>query len=246
MKRKKMIYSILLVLLIGFILFFYQAFNGNPISKAYSKNVLGTYLNNNYPSKEFRIDDGVYDFKFSQYIFEVVEIGSIKDSDGGLKKYEFNVSGFIKPVVNWDGIYYANLDEPLMEKLGQEAAKEIEGVLKEEVPSVHSVEIQIEVLKGKLDPATSWNKNLSLEKPIQMHIVLDSTNQTTKDVFDDAKKIQNIIESEGYKYDYVNINGNGFDNKYSDGKDDRGYVKFAISFEKDTKLQLNDVEEFDQ
>lgn len=244
MKKKKMIYSILLVLLIGIVLFFYNAFNGNPISKVYSKKVLENYLSDTYTNKEFRIKDGFYDFKFSEYIFEVIEIGNA--TEDGPAKYEFSVSGFIKPIVTTDGIYYANLDEDLMMKLGQEASREIESILREKVASVKGVDIQLELLKGKLDSATKWNKDLPLEKPLQMHIVIDSTNQTKEDVLNDTKKIQTVLDSEGYVYDYATINGNGFDQEHGDGKDERGYVKYSISFDKGVTPQLKDVEEFDQ
>ncbi|MFJ7730053.1 hypothetical protein ACIQXV_28705 [Neobacillus sp. NPDC097160] len=243
MKKKKAIYSVLLVLLIGAVLFFYNAFNGNPISKYYSKKVLEDYLTETYPDRKFHINDGFYNFKFSEYVFEIIEIGS---NAGGQEKYEIIVQGFIQPTISWDGIYYANLDEGLMEKLSQEASKELKQLLSEKISSLKGVDVFIEVQKGDFDPSVTWNKELKLQKPMWIDILLDSTNQTKEDVFNDAKKIQKIVDENGYRYSHVNINGNGFDNKYGSDKDDRGYVKYATSFDKDEKIRLKDIEEFNQ
>ncbi|MGG3800684.1 hypothetical protein [Metabacillus fastidiosus] len=240
MKNKKIIYSVILVLLIGFALFLYSEFNGNPLSKYLSKKALESYLEIAHPDKKLQIDEGFYNFKFKEYQYTVKEIG-----DNPLNEYEFTVKGFLDPVVDMDGIYTGNLDEKLMEKLGKEAAEEIKSTLSKKVKSVHSVEVWLQVQKDDFPSDTNWSKEMKLEKPMGMHIVLDATNAMKKDVLKDIKQIQAILNEENYYYDSVNINGNYFgkDDEYVKDGVNLGYVKFSVSFPKDMDLTLKDIEE---
>lgn len=238
MKRKKWIYIVLIIILVVPILFFYNAFNGNPIWKMASESALKDYLKETYPDQEFNIDEGFYNFKFSEYSFKVNKIG-VEDQ----KKYEINVRGFFKPTVAFDEIYMDNLDEPLMEKLGNEAAAELQTVFKD-VNSIVTINVRIEVLKGTYDTSINWSKDLKIEKPIYIDILMDAGNMPREQLLEEMKKMQSHLNTEGYTYDNVNINANLFDGKY--GKDDQGYVKYASSFTKDKKLSLKDIEEYNQ
>lgn len=233
---KKKVYTVLLVLLVGLVLFLYNAFNGNPVSQLVSKTALENYLAATYPEKELRVDDGFYDFKFGgTYEFDVTEIGS--DSN----KYEFSVSGFFKPEVIWDGIRNDRLDEKLMDRLSKEAAREITSLLKSEVKNVKSVEVYLEVLKGQLDPDVPWDKTLKLEEgPLEIDVVLDSAQDRKKDFLQHTKKIQSLLNQEGYNYQSADISGNDF-------SQDRelGDVKFFTSFGPKAKLTLKDIDQAD-
>ncbi|MFS0863930.1 hypothetical protein [Fredinandcohnia sp. 179-A 10B2 NHS] len=248
MKKKKIISSVILALLVLFVLYVYNAFNGNPISKFYATKVVENYLSETYPEREFRVDEGFYNFKFSEYSFNVIEIGSVGEQESkeyGPREYEFTVRGFIKPFVNIDSIYTENLDQPLITKLSEEAQNEIQTLLAKEVPSVAGVGVMIEVQKGTYPETTEWNKELKLEKPIDMHIVLDATTSSKDDVFKESKQIQKILNENGYNYGSVNINANVIEVKGGDiSKDELGYVKFALSFGTDTEIKKKDIEEF--
>lgn len=246
MKKRKVIYSVIISVLVLIVLYFYHSFNGNPISKFYANKVLENYLEETYPNREFRIEEGFYNFKFSTYDFNVIEIGGTSEKKGP-NEYEFAVRGFVKPYVTIDSIYTENLDEPLMEKLSTEAQAEITGLLQQTVPVVKGISVSLEVQQGTYDINTTWNKGMKLEKPIYMHIVLDSTKSTKEDVFTDAKAIQKVLNENNYNYESVTINGNIIDDpnaKYV--KDDNGYVKYHISFASDSELQMKDVEVIDQ
>ena len=75
MKIKKWIYVILLILLIVPILFLYQAYNGNPVTKYFSKAALKSFLAETYPDHEYHIRNDFYNFKIGGYTYEVVQIG---------------------------------------------------------------------------------------------------------------------------------------------------------------------------
>lgn len=236
MKKKRVIYSVLLVVLIGFVFFIYNSFNGNPLSKYLAQRELNTYLKETYPDQAFHISDGFYNFKFGEYSFDARQIGT----DEAGTEYEFTLRGFLKPTVFWDGIYYSNLDEPLMEKLQNEAANEITELLADKLDVIANVSVQIEVLQGTYDQDVRWSKDLKIEKPLRLHMFLDSTNATREDVLIAAEIIQATLNEANYDYDHVTINGNIMDKKVTE-KDDFGYVKYVVSFHKDTHLKLKDV-----
>ncbi|MFS0822070.1 hypothetical protein [Bacillus sp. 1P02SD] len=243
MKKRKIMYSILLGLLVLFVLYIYNEFNGNPVSKLYSTKVLENYLEETYPDREFRIEEGFYNFKFSSYDFNVIEIGATPPNENGPKTYEFNVRGFLRPYVILDSIYTENLDEPVMEKLSAEAQTEITALLKQSVPTVKGIGVSLEVQKGDYDMNTTWSKDMKLEKPIGMHIVLDSTQSTKEDVLTESQVIQKVLNENNYSYEYVTINGNIIDDANAEYvKDDTGYVKYYVSFEMVTDIELKDIE----
>ncbi|MEH7387165.1 hypothetical protein V7147_17385 [Bacillus sp. JJ1521] len=243
MKKRKVIYSVILGLLVLFVLFIYNEFNGNPVSKYYSTKVLENYLEETYPSREFRIEEGFYNFKFKTYDFNVIEIGAPLPNENGPKTYEFNVRGFLKPNVLLDSIYTENLDEPLMEKLSAEVQKELTVLLQQSVPNVKGIDVGLEVQKGNYDMNTTWNKDMKLEKPISIFIVLDSTRSKKEDVLTESQVIQKVLNDNNYTYEYVTINGNIIEDQNAEYvKDDNGYVKYYVSFESDTDIKLKGIE----
>lgn len=246
MKKRKIVFSVLALLLIGFVLFVYNEFNGNPISKYFATQKLESYLKETYPKKEFRVDPGSYNFKDKVFPYNVIEIGSTNSDNSGPKEYRFEMRGFIKPTVQMDGIYTENLDQDLMAKIGKEAGGEIKTLLSQELKTIISVDVYVEFLKGTFPVDSHWNKSMKFEKPVWMHIYLDATNATKEQVFEDVLKLQATLNKHGYEYDSVNINANVIGDPKLSGKDDIGYVKFATSFKKNEVLKLKDVKEFNQ
>ncbi|MBS4204581.1 DUF3139 domain-containing protein [Lederbergia citrea] len=233
MKRKKWLYIVLLIVLVVPILLFYQAFNGNPVTKYASKKALKSFLAEKYSDHEYRINNEFYNFKIGGYTYQVVQIGDEQQA-----KYEFEVTGFLKPTVTYDGIYYANLDTPLMEKLSEEAAAELTSVLAEKIPEIKDMYVQIEILKGKYAADTEWKKDLKLEKPMYINLTVDVTNMSKGGILATVQTIQQTLQSENYEYDRVSFNGNIMDQTID------GYVKYAIGFDTNTKIKLKDIEEF--
>lgn len=242
MTKKKWLYTAALVLLVSLILYLYNAFNGNPVSKLISQKGLESYLAEQYPEKVLRVREGHYNFKFGEYSFAVIEIGG--DTAQGTEPYEFTVRGFINPKVHWDGIYYSRLDEELMGRLEEQAAQEISAFLKREVEHLIMVSVSLEVLEGHLDPGSGWSKDLPLEKPIGIFVVLDAANRSPEDIFNTAVQIQESLNREGYDYDRVNINANVMGAET--GKEATGYLKYALDFEKNSDIKLGDVTEYNQ
>lgn len=244
MKVKKMIYTALIVILVGFVLFLYNEFNGNPISKFVSKQVLEKYLTEQYPDREFRLREGVYNFKFKEYSYKVIEVGRPDEKGQGPHEYELTVRGFLSPRVSIDEIRYELLDQRLMERLSAEAEEELTLLLGQHVQNIVKIEVGLEVLQGQLQDDVEWNKDIELDEPMNLYIVLNAASATKENILQDANQIQHTLNSAGYDYSYVMINGNIFDVAGYEKVED-SYVKFAVSFAKDSVLKQKDVSEYE-
>lgn len=66
-KTMKIISGIIAFVIIGALLFFANAFLGNPVSKMIAKNATKNYIEENYKNRDFVIDEVRYNFKNSGY-----------------------------------------------------------------------------------------------------------------------------------------------------------------------------------
>ncbi|ADU31714.1 DUF3139 domain-containing protein [Evansella cellulosilytica] len=240
LKNKKFWISIAIVMIVIFIFSLYNAFNGNPISKFLAKKALDSYVEETYPEKEFNISEGFYNFKFGEYTFNLLEIGNWNEDTESIQEYEFTVRGTFFPEVYWDGLYYDNLDERLMERLSKEASEEIFDELIQQNKDIIHVGVSLEVLKGRYNDDVNWKKELELDRPISLYIVIDAENKGKDDIYMDGIGIQKQLKEKGYHYDNVNINANIMT---EEGKKlhDYGYVKYALAFEQNSSIKKSDV-----
>ena len=243
MKLRKILLIAALILLIGFVFFVYNGFNGNPFSKFLAEKELETYLKETYPDQEFTVSDGFYNFKNSGYEFKVTDIGDTGPR-GVAETYNFTVVGFIFPKVSYDEIYIENLDGRLARLLNQQFVEEVTPLITERVDSLLLVEAYIEVLKGTYPDDTKWSKELIFEEPMDIFIQLDSSNQTASDFLADSIEIKKILDEQGYHYGSINFNGIAFD---FEGKDESSYyLKYSVSVAKDKEIKERNVEEHNQ
>lgn len=241
MTKKKWIYLILLVILVGAVLFFYNAFNGNPLSKMTAKSTLKSHLEATYPEDEFVIQKAFYNFKDSGYNFYVTQVGEEQQTE-----YEFILTGFFGSTIHSDGIYYANQDVELIRKLQKEAGEEIMNLLQEKVPEVFVVTPQLEVLKGKYAADTHWSTDFTPEKPLYLFIAIDSREFSKEDVLQASTTIQQSLHEANISYDHVTINGNIIDENLEEVKDQPFWVvKYAVGFESNSKLTVKDIEQYE-
>jgi hypothetical protein len=224
-RKKPLAVTLSVVLALG-VLYVYDAFNGNPVSKWLAERELKAYLAETYPGETFQIGEGFYNFKFSSYEFDVIAIGRTLE-DGKPAEYDFTLRGWI-PKVTTDGIYYDRLDYSLMERLGEEASAEIEALLAPEIPSLRGVSVYLEVPGGTLPEDVVWRKDLPGAEKMWIGLLLDAEGLTKADVLAAARKTQALLDEAGYVYRAVNINANELP-----GADvrDPGPLRFAASFE---------------
>lgn len=77
---KKIILSLILVVLIAVLAFFGNAFLGNPVSKALAKNAAEQHLAEVYPDSDFEIEHVSFNFKSSNYNVHIISPSSIDSS----------------------------------------------------------------------------------------------------------------------------------------------------------------------
>lgn len=258
MKAKKYFYLLTIAFLVIIILSCYNAFNGNPISNFIGKEVVKDYLKNTYPGEEFRVEKGQYNFKFSEYSYKIIKIGedpyavidevtSVEDKEKALQNldYYITVKGTVKLKVHTDGVRYCRMDQELSAKLSEEASQELYTLLSEEIPSIKSVDVGIEILKFQLPKDTVWDKGLTKTFPIDLFIVLDGTNKSADDCIEDGKKMQIFLRDNNINYTIVNVNANRFNGNLGE-KDEFGYVKYGFSFSPEDNLTIKNVEEYNK
>ena len=88
--KKKILYSVIAVLLIGALVYAYMQMSGNTVHKQRAKESLETFLQETYPEMDYEIKQVGYGWTDVTYEFEVVR----KDSLAVETTYTFYVSGF--------------------------------------------------------------------------------------------------------------------------------------------------------
>lgn len=233
-KKRKIIYIGLIIVLVVPVILFYNAFNGNPLSKQLSKHALQQYLETEYPGADYTFSKPFYNFKDNGYNFTVKKVG---DESG--KEFDFNVSGNLMFTVTHDGIYYDRLDEKLMEKLGNEASESIWELIEADVPELYEITVQLEVLAGMYDEDTVWTPEFEPEQPMHVNIVIRANQLSKERLLDLTKTIQQRLKEENCEYDYIMINANAIVAEELDA------LQYAISFKQDTKITEKMIEQFD-
>lgn len=229
MTRKKWLYILIIIVLLTPVLLIYFAFQGNPIAKINSKFTTKKYLAKTYPEDEFYVSDPFYNFKVGGYEVPVERI-----QDNGRKDFDFTVVGIFGTKVHYDPIYYENLDKALIRELEKAANDEIYQRLKAEIEEIKEVFAEIEVLKGRYPEGASWSRDLELEKPLYLWVAIDGKDLKEEDIYHIAKKMQAILNEEGYNYERVSINSQ----VYHEGSQ---ILNYSIGFSKDKKIKQRHV-----
>jgi|SRR5699024_7188 len=182
----------------AFIVFLIYSFlEGNPIAKYNAGLAVEKYLKESYPEEEFTIEDPTYNFKGGDYNVMVV-----LEQDGYKPRHLMKVGGFFGTSVFQDGVYEDRLDDGLIRKFKGEAEKELRAVLEASVDVV-SITAIIEVMREQYPEGTLWTKDLALEKPLELYIALDGNGKDKDDSLEEAKRIQQALNENGYKYGQV-------------------------------------------
>ncbi|MGM9986041.1 MAG: hypothetical protein ACI35O_02325 [Bacillaceae bacterium] len=222
---KRWLYIGVLVVVVGFVLFIYDAFNGNPISKYAAKKQVETYLEETYSDKEFVIKDVFYDFKFGQYNFRVTPIGEEET-------YIIAVRPFMNKDI--DDMYESSLiDETLSERLSQEGEKELTAYVKKVYPEVELVSPYISVKKGELASDMTFSKEVLEKFGGHIELATNASKQTEQQFLEMIRSIKQLLDDSDYTYTDVNVNGRV---DVKDAAKDGGMVIYGTGFDKQTKL----------
>ncbi|WP_339173246.1 hypothetical protein MKY51_14250 [Solibacillus sp. FSL R5-0691] len=105
--KKKILYSVIAVLLIGVLVYAYMQISGNTVHKQRAKESLETFLQETYPEMDYEIKQVGYGWTDVTYEFEVVR----KDSLAVETTYTFYVSGMEPYEVFSDTIRETSINE---------------------------------------------------------------------------------------------------------------------------------------
>ena len=192
MKKKKWLYVIGIIAIVGSILFLYTSFNGNPLSKWKAKQVALDYLNEVYEENEFWYHETNFNFKDSSYL--------IRYSYSDLYSGTVEVGNGLWPtkVLNtYPNHEYYNIDEDL--RISEVASKQLEQLLKANFP-IHDLHYSISVPTSS--GITSENFDLTVRTPFKPSIVIMLTmeERTNEEALAIVKSIRDKMNEEHIYY----------------------------------------------
>lgn len=146
-KGKKIIYIIVLVIIVGALFTVYNAFNGNPISKAIAKKKYVEYIEKTYPNTDFKVDKVYYNFKNGRYD------GNVVSKEKGLEFYVSIYDDYTYDQYRDDKVLLDyDLTRRFSEKIEDDFSKELEKngmILEKDSKESDWIFVQIDVLQGK-------------------------------------------------------------------------------------------------
>ncbi|MCM3722943.1 hypothetical protein [Solibacillus isronensis] len=225
--KKKILYSVIAVLLIGVLVFAYMQMSGNTVHKQRAKESLETFLQQTYPDMAFEIKQVGYGWTDVTYEFEVVK----KDSLAVETTYTFYVSGMEPYEVFSDTIHETNIDKEVSNKLSAEAEQYILTLLQGEVPQVNSVSTDVGVYDNV---AEAWTPKLKTPKPMHIMLEIEKGDLTKEQMLQQCKTIQELLNNESINYYLTEVGYRSVEN----GEEIYEYA----SFTPDQELTLNDLD----
>ncbi len=191
---KKIIYSLIVILLIAAVVFAYMQMSGNTIDKHKAKESLENFLEQTYPDMDYEIKRSVgYGWSDGTYEFKVVK----KDTTAVENTYTFHVSAFEPYEVFSDTIHESKIDKAASEKLNAEAEQYILTLLQKKVPQVDSVDTNVEVY-NQIDE--EWTPQLKTPRPIHIMLEIEKGNLTKEQMLQQSQEIQKQLNSESINY----------------------------------------------
>lgn len=225
--KKKLMYSVIAILLIAIVVFAYIQMNGNPTEKNRSKESLEEFLEQTYPDMDYEIKRSAeYGWVDGTFRFNVMT----KDSIGVEIIYPFDVSAFEPYEILGDTIHVSNINKEASNKLNLEAEQYILALLQEKVLEIDGVSTDVEVYDNV---AESWTPQLQTPKPIHIMTEVEKGDLTREQMLEQSKMIQQQLNVESIDYYLTEI---GY-KSIVDGEEMYDY----ISFKPEQKLTLKDV-----
>ncbi|WML39609.1 hypothetical protein RCG19_20925 [Neobacillus sp. OS1-2] len=225
--KKKILYSLLAVSLIGLVLVIYIQAGGNPINKNKAKENLTAYLKETYPDMDYEIKRSVkYVSIDDSYRFRVLT----KDPLGVETIYLFDVYNYKPFKVFNDTIHKSRIDKDSSKKLNAQAEQYIKTLLQKKVPEVNQVDTDVEVYNND---ATKWTPQLKTPKPILIMLEIDKGNVTKEQMLQQCKTMQELLNNESIDYYMTEAGYRSIVN----GEENYEYVSFTPK----QKLTISDI-----
>lgn len=222
--KKKILYSVIAVLLIGVLVFAYMQMSGNTLDKQKAKESLETFLQETYLDTDYEIKQVGYGWTDDTYQFEVVK----KDSLAVETTYTFYVSGFEPYEVFSDTIHETNIENEVSDKLNTEAEQYILTLLQGKVPQVDSVTTNVEVYNNVTE---AWTPKLKTPKPMHIMLEVEKGELTKEQMLEQCKEIQELLNNESINYYLTEVGYRSLENEEE--------MYTYVGFTPDQELTLN-------
>jgi hypothetical protein len=186
---KKVLYGGLLVLIVGFVFSIYSGLNGNPIKKIQAEKGMKSYLQENYPDKDFELGPVRYSMSFGSYDATVT---SKNDSSISF------MLGWRGPKAIYDEYIekYAK-DETLSKKFSDEITERLKGVLKDKIKDFNDVGTAIYIKKGVYSSSESFKKDMP--EKIGVWVSMKGDKIPEEEFIERCAIARDEIVKEGYK-----------------------------------------------
>ncbi len=235
---KKWLSLILAFIIIGTVLFGYNEFNGNFISKKMAKNTLEHYLEEQYGDIRYQVDKGFYNFKFDTYDFDVTFY-----EDALNWTYSFEVGPKIVPTtIQTITMHYDSKDDSLSTAWSEQGSRYIKELLAG-LP-VGAISYYIEIPRNFTEAKWSPTIDVLIAPSISIDCSLYK-GESKEEFLQTAKEIQTRLNTDGINYDHVFLSMDAkFDNR--DGKKE-GYApiyyerKYSVQFTPNKEVTLEDI-----
>lgn len=224
--KKKIIYSVIAILLVGFVLFSYVQLNGNPIDQHKAQESLEEFLNQTYPDMDYEIKRAKgYGWTDGTFNFNVVEKNPTVETT-----YMFHVSAIEPYEVYSDAIHESKIDKEASGKLNAEAEQYIQSLLQKKAPEIEGVSTDVAVYNNESE---KWSPQLKTPKPMLIMLEIEKGDLTKEQILQQSQEIQKQLNSESINYYLTEVGYRSVIN----GEETYEYV----SFEPEQELTIKDV-----
>lgn len=236
---KKWLFIIPALIITGFVLFGYNEFNGNFISKQIAKSTLKKHLTETYTDTNVQIEKGGYNFKSGTYMFDVTFYEPPNNWT-----YSIEIGPKYSPIsIETATLHYDSKDEgmsSLWSVQGSSYAKKL-------LADVFSGGVSYSIDVPKQFPQKEWTPTVDVPVAPSITIEFPLYKGESKEAFlKTVKEIQAALDADELRYDSVFIYmDEKVDNR--DGKK-KGYAdiyyqrKYSLQFQANSEITVNDIQ----
>ncbi|MCH7320326.1 DUF3139 domain-containing protein [Solibacillus sp. MA9] len=236
---KKWLFIIPALIITGFVLFGYNEFNGNFLSKQIAKSTLKSYLAEEYTDINYQFDKGFYDFKLDTYTFDVTFYEAQTNWT-----YTFEVGPKLIPTaIQTKTLHYDSKDEVISTLWSEQGSQYVKNLLAD-IP-VGGTSYNIDVPKQFSQAGWSPTVDVPVAPSITIEFPLYK-GESKETFFNHVQDIQKALNADGIRYDSVFVYmDEKFDNR--DGKKE-GYApiyyerRYSLHFQANAKITLDDIQ----
>ncbi|MGN7477067.1 hypothetical protein ACTHOQ_04355 [Solibacillus silvestris] len=236
---KKWLSIFLAFVITSSVLFGYNEFNGNFISKQIAKSTLKDYLSEHYPDADFQFDKGFYNFKFNAYTFDVTFYESPNNWT-----YTFEVGPkYLPNTIQTKTMHYDSRDETKSNDWSDQGSQYVKELLT--AFPIGNIYYSIDV--PNQFPQTEWAPavNVIVAPSISIEFPLYK-GETEEEFLNTVQEIQAALDRDEIRYDTVSVYmDEKMDNR--DGKKE-GYAsiyyqrKYSLQFQGNSPITLDNIE----